>query len=161
MCENTTRGSQTQSIDQGGYAIFNTLIERHPEKPIEMEIMHWALQPRGKDTDPPRDIVCCIANFQLKEEILHKARNRNCILYHAAEIKLYRDPSHIRLQHRKDLCPLLEHLRATNISYRLKLPFCLSDTGWSQPTTEPVEVETHPGYFCFTTCLLFQPKHPW
>lgn len=50
-------GPQLQSVV---WAIFNTLLGRPPDAPIEMEWCHRALKPRGRDTDPPRDTVCCI-----------------------------------------------------------------------------------------------------
>lgn len=115
--------------------IFNYFLESAPETPIEIERLHRALRPRGRDTDPPRDVVSCIANLWLKEEILWKVKGRNRFLYHGAEIKLYQDLSYVTLQHRKDLRPLLEHLRARNITYGGKFPFCLSVTHLGRTVT--------------------------
>lgn len=39
------------------WAIFNTLLGRPPDTPVEMERCHGGLWPRGRDTDPPRDTV--------------------------------------------------------------------------------------------------------
>lgn len=97
-------GQLTQAV----LAIFDKLLERPQKHQLKWRECIRLKNPRGRDTDPPpRDIVCCIANFRLKEEILPKARNRSRILYHGAEIKLYQDLSHITLQHRKHLRPLL------------------------------------------------------
>lgn len=60
-------------------ALFNDLLERPPDAPIELARLHRALRPRLKDTDPPRDVVCCLVSFPQKEEILRKARNRGCL----------------------------------------------------------------------------------
>lgn len=50
--------------------LFNDLLNRPPQSAIEMERIHRALRPKGRDTDPPSDIICCIVGFKLKEEIL-------------------------------------------------------------------------------------------
>lgn len=56
--------------------IFNDLLERPPDAPIAIECIHRAMLPRGKATDLPRDIVRCLNDFLVKEEILRKARSR-------------------------------------------------------------------------------------
>lgn len=73
-----------------------------------------------------RDVICCVVNFPLKEEILRKARKRGCILHNGTEIKLFQDLSQITLQNRRTLHPFLELLRSYNIQYRWTFPFCLS-----------------------------------
>lgn len=56
--------------------LFNQLLDQPRQKPIAMERIHRALRPRGRDSDPPRDIVCHIDDFQIKEDILRKARTK-------------------------------------------------------------------------------------
>lgn len=53
--------------------LFNDLLNRLPQTPISMERIHRALRPKGRDTDPPRDIICCIVNYRPKEEILRQS----------------------------------------------------------------------------------------
>lgn len=65
---------ETPQLTRSVIALFNDLLERPPATPIAMECIHRALRPRGRDTDPPRDIICCLNDFPLKEEILRKAR---------------------------------------------------------------------------------------
>lgn len=55
--------------------IFNDLLGRPPETPIEYERLHIALKPRSRDIDPPRDVIDCLVNFKLKEDILRRARD--------------------------------------------------------------------------------------
>lgn len=117
---------ENAQITKATIAIFNDLLGRPPETPIEFERLHRALRPRGRESDPPRDVICCLINFQLKEEILHRARDRHSLLYQGAEIKLFQDLSPITLQNRRDLRPLLDLLRTKGIQYRWKFPFCLS-----------------------------------
>lgn len=93
---------EPRQLTQANLTIFNVLLERAPEMPINMIHLHQATRQRGRDTDPPRDVVCCIVNFHLKEEILRRARIRGRILFHGADIKLYQDLSYITLQHQKN-----------------------------------------------------------
>lgn len=120
-----------EGIDQAALqhtvcSIFNDLLGRPADSPVEMERIHRALRPPPRDNEPPRDIICCIVNFPLKEEILKKARDRGRILLNGTEVKLFQDLSQITLQNRRTLRPLLEVLRSHNIQYRWKFPFCLS-----------------------------------
>lgn len=56
--------------------LFNSVLNRPPSTAIAMEWIHRALRPRGRDTDPPRDIVCYMIDYGLKEEILNQARGQ-------------------------------------------------------------------------------------
>lgn len=82
---------EAAQITRAVSAIFNDLLERPPDVPIAMEYIHRALRPRGKDTDLPRDIVCCLNDFLLKEELLSKARSRGHLTSQGTEIKLFQD----------------------------------------------------------------------
>lgn len=63
-------------LEHTASAIFNDLRDRPPDSPIEYERIHRALRPRGQDNEPPRDIICSLVNFVLKEAILNKAREK-------------------------------------------------------------------------------------
>lgn len=49
--------------------LFNSLLNRPYQTSIMMERIHRALRPKGRDTDPPRDIVCCLVDFKLKDRL--------------------------------------------------------------------------------------------
>lgn len=93
-----------------------------------MERIHCALHPCGKESDPPppRDIVCCVVDHQLKEEILRKACIKAPLTHNGTEICLFQDLSSITLQSRRELRPILSVLHTKGIPYRWKFPFCLS-----------------------------------
>lgn len=131
--------------------IFNDLLGRPPGTTIELERLHRALRPKGRDSDPPRDVVCCLVSFRIKEEILRKARERRDILLHGSEIKIFQDLSPITLQKRRDLRPLLDLLRSRSITYRWKFPFCLSATsqGHTALLRSPADIHS----FCATLNL--------
>lgn len=108
--------------------LFNGLFDRLPQTRIEMERIHRALRPKGRETDPPRDIICCIVDYKLKEDILKQARSKHPLQYKGAHIQIFQDLSGITLQHRRDLKPLLDVLCTHGILYRWKFPFCLAAT---------------------------------
>lgn len=119
------KGPQLQSVV---WAIFNTLLGRPLDTPVDMERCHKALRSRGRDTDPLRDTVCCLVHFTQKEEILRSARHHGNLEHEGVRIQLFRDLSAITLQHRRDLRPILNVLRDRHISYRWKFSFCLQAT---------------------------------
>lgn len=105
--------------------LFNTLLEKPCATPIGMKCIHRVLRPQGRKSDPPRDVVCCIIDYQLKEEIPRKARSKIPLSHNGVEIRLFQDISTIMLQRRQELHPLLEVLRTKGIPYRWKFLFCL------------------------------------
>lgn len=107
-------------------AIFNSLLGRGKEEPIELIRAHRALRPRSQSDQNPRDVICCLANFKLKEEILSKARAQDEIDFNGTSVSLYQDLSPQTLQQRRALRPLLTYLRDKNIQYRWRFLFGLS-----------------------------------
>lgn len=106
-------------------SIFNSVLGRCLQEAIAMDRIHCALRPKGKDTDPPRDIVCCLTDYRVKKDILRMARDKR-LTHENAPIQIFQDLSGITLKHRRDLRPLLDVLRAKDIKYKWKFPFCLS-----------------------------------
>lgn len=98
--------------------LFNDLLNRTPTTPIGMERIHQALYLRGKKSDPPRNVIFHIIDYQLKEEILRKARLKKQLSFNGAEIHLFQDLSTIILQCHRELKPVLEVLRAKGIPHR-------------------------------------------
>lgn len=88
-------------VPQAVVGLFNSILGRPPQTAIKMDRMHHVLRPKGRDTDPSRDIVCCLTDYKLKEDL-----------------------SGITLKRRRDLRPLLDALRAKDIRYKWKFPFC-------------------------------------
>lgn len=128
--------------------LFNGLIDRPPQTKIEMERIHRALRPKGRETDPPRDVICCIVYYKLKEDILRQARNKHPLQYNGAHLQIFQDLSSITLQHRRDLKPLLDVLRTHGILYRWKFPFChtFRPYGSSQSAGRPTLLLRQPGH---------------
>lgn len=70
-------------------ALFNDLLERASDTQIALERVHRAFRPRGRDIDPCRDVICCLTDFILKEDILLKARGRVCFSHQGTEVKIF------------------------------------------------------------------------
>lgn len=86
---------------------------------------HRALRPKGPDTAPPRDIICCLQSFTLKEEIMHNARRNEQVVFNGANI-MFQDLSQITLKNRRALRRLLEALREKELRYTWRFPFALT-----------------------------------
>lgn len=106
-------------------SVFNNLIREPPTKHIEMDRAHRALRPKGA-TPKPRDIICRIRSYPLKEEIIKQARLARKATFDDIQIQLYPDLSWITLQKRRLLQPLLHILQKKAITYRWGFPFSLS-----------------------------------
>lgn len=68
---------ETVSPDQVKDAVktlFNQILSRSVDTPLELDRVHRALRPRNPSDTPPRDIICGITNYLLKEEIMVKER---------------------------------------------------------------------------------------
>lgn len=128
--------------------LFNGLLNRSHQTPIEIERIHRALRPKGRGMDPPRDVVCGLVDFKNKEEILRQARSKPQIIHEGRTIQIYQDLSGITLQHHRDLRPLLDALCTKGITYKWKFPFCLSAT--VQGHTALLRVPEDLPHFCDT-----------
>lgn len=134
---------EAERIPSALATIFNTLLGRPEEATVHLVRAHRALCPRPQNDSSPRDIVCCLVDFGLKELILQKARGQDEIVFNSNKIELYQDLSPVTLQQRRALRPLLTVLRDKNIPYRWRFPFGLSATrsGRTALLREPDELE--------------------
>ncbi|CAH2277834.1 Hypothetical predicted protein [Pelobates cultripes] len=73
--------------------ILNEILGRDHQAPIEFVRAHRALRPKGAPDSPPRDVICCLANFALKETILKQARGRRSLTYRNQDLQLFPDLS--------------------------------------------------------------------
>ncbi|XP_071978136.1 uncharacterized protein [Engystomops pustulosus] len=115
--------------------IFNSLLERQVDTPLGSDHDHRALRARSSDPSRPRDVICRIHYYAIKEQILQKARNKGEIDFDGAKITLFPDLSRRTLRQRAMLRPLLSLLQARNINYRWGFPFALhAKNGTKQAT---------------------------
>ncbi|KAG8584414.1 hypothetical protein GDO81_008823 [Engystomops pustulosus] len=107
-------------------ALFSTLLGE-PETQVKLDRAHRALRPKVMGGNP-RDVVCCVYDFELKERLMFAARKKKNFVFNGDTIQLYQDLSGITLQKRRILRPLLDILHKHDISYRWNFPFALSAT---------------------------------
>ncbi|KAG8566310.1 hypothetical protein GDO81_013181 [Engystomops pustulosus] len=105
--------------------LFNSVLEVPGDSPVELDRAHRALQPRPAPNEPPRDVICRVHRYQLKESIMFKARAADQILFQETPVQLLPDLSRLTLLKRKALRPFLEVLRQRNIPYTWGFPFRL------------------------------------
>lgn len=105
--------------------LFNELLGTEETLPIEINRAHRMFGPRSQDPNRPRDILCRIHYFTVKELILRKARERGDLLLDGCKVQLLPDLSQMTLDKRRALCPLLDCLREHEISYSWGQPFQL------------------------------------
>ncbi|XP_072000283.1 uncharacterized protein [Engystomops pustulosus] len=121
------KGSGAAAVTEdsgGGWRVF---IQRNTRKdaPLELDRALRALQARPPSTDPPRDVICRVHRYQLKDAIMNKARNLERISFQGTSVQLLPDLSRLTLLKRKALRPLLEVLKQRNIPYTWGFPFKL------------------------------------
>lgn len=105
--------------------LFNNILGKDPGDRIEFDRAHRALRPQNADSSRPRDVVCRVHLYSLKEEVMRKARMAGDLTVAGAKIALYPDLSRRTLRLRASLRPLLSVLQARNIAYRWGFPFAL------------------------------------
>uniref|UniRef100_A0A8C5WCH2 Uncharacterized protein n=1 Tax=Leptobrachium leishanense TaxID=445787 RepID=A0A8C5WCH2_9ANUR len=101
--------------------LFNDILGRSGEDILVLDRAHRALRPRGSQNDAPRDIICRLQDFTLKEEILRAARKTSEIKVDGQVILFFQDVSWTNLQARRALKPLTEALQERDIRYRFPL----------------------------------------
>lgn len=103
--------------------IFNSLLERPGETEIEIDRVHRIQGPKVNDSGKPRDVICRIHFFQVKEKIMIAARRHRDFEYEGAQIIFLQDLSKYTLIRRKAVKPLLDVLREREILFRWGFPF--------------------------------------
>lgn len=137
-------------------SIFNKLLNDSATGKILMDRAHRALRPK-KLNGPPRDVICRVQDFALKEKIMLAARNQREIKHEGSVIQLYPDLAWATLQRRRQLQPLLALLRTRAIAYRWGFPFSLTASldGKSSTLRSPTDLPA----FC-SSLGIDQPSLP-
>lgn len=105
-------------------SIFNKLRDVPLTTPIKLDRVHRALRPKSASTQP-RDVICCVHDYMVKEAIMAKARTLRHVDFEGSQIQLYPDLSWLTLQKRRCLKPLLAVLKEHELPYRWGFPFAL------------------------------------
>ncbi|KAG8451976.1 hypothetical protein GDO86_003963 [Hymenochirus boettgeri] len=105
-------------------SLFHTILESDPSQIIELDRIHRSLRPKASSKFP-RDVICRVHYFAIKEQILTQYRTISSLTHEGAEIQLFPDLSPSTLARRRQLRPLLQALRDKKLAYRWGFPFQL------------------------------------
>ncbi|CAH2276010.1 Hypothetical predicted protein [Pelobates cultripes] len=111
--------------------LFTQILGEEAPDTYHIERAHRALRPPRAD-GLPRDVICCLLSFQLKEAIMRAARTQT-VTFMDAQISLFQDLSHLTLEARRALRPLTRLLQDRRIPYKWGHPFSLQarkDNSW-------------------------------
>ncbi|CAH2283020.1 Hypothetical predicted protein [Pelobates cultripes] len=104
--------------------LFSHLMGEAAPDDFGIERAHRALRAPRRD-GLPRDLICALASFPLKEELMKAARSRPDLHYMDAPVALYHDLSQTTLDTRRALRPLTHLLQERRIPYKWGFPFSL------------------------------------
>lgn len=103
--------------------VFNMYLGRPPDAVLELDRAHRSLGPRPPDQQKPRDVICRVHKYLLKEEIMRLAWRKGPLDFDGATIQLLPDVSRHTLWMRRLLRPLLDVIRNAGATYKWGYPF--------------------------------------
>lgn len=77
---------RTQDLFATLMKVFNALLGKPEDTHIEIDRAHRALQPQSQDSSRPRDVICQIQLYSVKETIMHKAQLSSDISFEGFKI---------------------------------------------------------------------------
>ncbi|CAH2325623.1 Hypothetical predicted protein [Pelobates cultripes] len=122
--------------------LFQAILHMDTPQQIEFERAHRALRPRSLE-EGPRDLICCLHSFPVKDAIMKKARERPTWPYRGAQVSLYNDLFSITLEARRALRPVTSALRNNNVTYKWGLPFALTQKRMDLPAVARRSTRIH------------------
>ncbi|OCT92681.1 hypothetical protein XELAEV_18015743mg [Xenopus laevis] len=132
LCESRLGQLQSHLDDQENRSRRNNIrIKGLPEsgKPPDGDIVidraHRELRPRDPNSDIPRDIICRIHFYNVKEALMLKARDSGFIHFESMQLKFFQDLCRNTLRQRRALKPILDLLKERSIKYSWGFPFAL------------------------------------
>lgn len=106
-------------------AILNSYLGRPAQDSLELDRVHRAPGSRGGSPGRPRDVICRVHFFQVKDSIMRAAWDKGSFSLEGAQVILLQDLARNTLAMRRHLKPLLEVARQQGATYRWGFPFQL------------------------------------
>lgn len=113
--------------------IFSHLLGASDDLHLEIDWVYIALGPRSTSPACSRNVICWIHYSCTKEDFMAKARTQGPFEFNGATLSLLQNLSKHTLDQRRELKPLLNHLRDRSNPYRWGFPFNLQIQGWAAP----------------------------
>lgn len=156
--------------------IFRELLGLPSTANIEIDRAHTALKPPSQDVNNPRDIICKLLKYTLKDRIMQKMQGKPYFDFDGAHLPFYQDISRRTLMQRRSLRPLLIAIQDAGLQQRWGFPFFLQFTKEGRTVTlrtkddlpnflssldlDPVDFPDRRGTPDFPTTRL-PPPQPW
>ncbi|CAH2295381.1 Hypothetical predicted protein [Pelobates cultripes] len=133
-----------ENITQTLTNLFNQLLGRPVDTPIKLDRVHRAIRPKVLANETPRDIICRIHHFPIKETILQKAKQIRDITFSDRKVQIFQDLAQSTLIARRALRPITKALSDRNICFRWAYPFALvvNRQGKTHSISTPADVLT-------------------
>lgn len=97
-----------------------------PQTTMELDRVHCALGPRSADPNRPRDVICHLQRYPLKEQIIRKAWECGEVDFDGATIRIVPDLSRAKLLRQARLRPPLDLARDQGSPYRWGYPLTVT-----------------------------------
>uniref|UniRef100_A0A8C5PU82 Uncharacterized protein n=1 Tax=Leptobrachium leishanense TaxID=445787 RepID=A0A8C5PU82_9ANUR len=92
---------------------------------VPLDRCHRALRPPPPAGTPPRDVICRVTCYTLKDRLMNIARSRREWDIEGFRLEFYQDLSPLTLAARRALRPVTQLLQRHRIAYRWGFPFSL------------------------------------
>ncbi|CAH2325024.1 Hypothetical predicted protein [Pelobates cultripes] len=125
-------------------SLFNKLLNRPHDTSINFDRAHRAVRPKALPNEKPRDVICRLHHYPLKETILQKAKQLREIIHTDHKILIFQDLAQSTLIARSALRPDTSALTERNIRFRWSFPFALlvNRQGTTHTISTPADVLT-------------------
>lgn len=107
------------------HKLFQSLLPDSPLSAFTCDGIHRALRPKPPPEKTQRDIVLCLKDFLIKEEILMASHNTPNIQLEGISIQLYPDISPTTLDKHRQIKEITSILQSARIRHRWGFPFKL------------------------------------
>ncbi|CAH2220655.1 Hypothetical predicted protein [Pelobates cultripes] len=104
--------------------LFRHILGRECPEDIQFDWIRRALGPPRQD-GKPRDVLCCLHAYRLKEALMAASRGTDRIMFQGAEVALFQDLSSLMLDARRALRPITAALREKSVPYHWGFHFSL------------------------------------
>lgn len=106
--------------------LFLQILGDSPPENIEVDRVHCIPSYITQNTERPRDLICKLHTFTVKESIIRIAHSKPEINFDGIYLSLYPDLSCWTLMQRWTVRSVLEALRAVEVNYRWGFPLSLT-----------------------------------
>lgn len=105
--------------------IFNKYLGKSSETHIELDRVHRSPVGLTAEKGPPRDVLCRVHFFGVKEDIMRAAWQKGALEYAGQKVQVFPDLSWQTKRRRRLLRPLLDQIRVKGATYRWGHPLSL------------------------------------